>query len=92
MDKDEHANVLKKLLLWLEDHPEAEAQKIPEMCICFLNKAYSMEILNKVTNERKRSFRNSFRQVILHRNKIWPIPKQRSVTFAEEATIYCINK
>lgn len=98
--EDQKTRILKQLLDWLDNNPNVDYLKVPEMCIYFLNRMDAENALQKVTLSRLNSFRNSLRKIsIRSSNRIAPnlisnteARARRSVTFNDQPIIYSINK
>lgn len=93
---------MRQLVSWLEEHPHAQAYKVPETCILLLNRLNTINVINEVTLSRKSSFRNSLRRLSMLSNKVSPAvlrksvitspqTEKRCVKFKEEPTVYCIG-
>ncbi|KAJ3663965.1 hypothetical protein Zmor_008178 [Zophobas morio] len=95
---DQQVKVMKQLLTWLDDHPDAHSLKIPEMSLRFLNNVANVNMMNEMTMSRASSFRNSLRRLSLITNRIAPALRadtsaklRRSVTFNDVPIIYRIK-
>ncbi|KAF5305627.1 hypothetical protein FQR65_LT07708 [Abscondita terminalis] len=95
INEEQKQQVIKRLLLWLEEHPSANAQKIPEMCAKFLNDAHNVNLVNNTNIVRKHSFRRSLRRLSMLSNRIFPMDSlgatKKSVHFREEPTVFSIS-
>ncbi|KAF5303982.1 hypothetical protein FQA39_LY01767 [Lamprigera yunnana] len=70
INEQQQQQALKKLIVWLEEHPKEDAQKVPEMCWNFLNNIFNSELINKSTLVRKGSFRRSLKRLSILSNKV----------------------
>ncbi|KAF2885543.1 hypothetical protein ILUMI_20611 [Ignelater luminosus] len=101
VNQEERIKVMRQLVSWLDEHPHAQAHKVPETCILLLNRLSTINVINEVTLSRKNSFRNSLRRLSILSNKVSPMVFRKAVTspqtekrcvkFKEEPTVYCIR-
>ncbi|CAH1367376.1 hypothetical protein MTP99_008603 [Tenebrio molitor] len=94
---DQQVKVMKQLLTWLDNHPDAHSLKIPELSLQLLHHAANANIMSELTVSRMNSFRNSLRRLSLITNRIAPTiaaqadRPRRSVTFNDIPTVYRIK-
>ncbi|KAK4876776.1 hypothetical protein RN001_009282 [Aquatica leii] len=96
VNEHQKQQVIKRLLLWIEENPYAESHKVPEMCIQFLNNAHNINLINSVTIIRKHSFRRSLKRLAMLSSRVFPLDStlstaQKCVHFRDEATIFSIT-
>ncbi|KAJ8970209.1 hypothetical protein NQ314_001356 [Rhamnusium bicolor] len=93
---DQQVQIMKQLLTWLDENPQADVLKIPNMTLRFINNTVTNNLINEANFSRMNSFRNSLRRLS---NKISLTPPninlgkvRRSVTFNDVPVIYRISK
>ncbi|KAJ8957528.1 hypothetical protein NQ318_020567 [Aromia moschata] len=96
---DQQVQIMKQLLTWLDDNPQADVLKIPEATLGLISNTITRNMMDEVNFSRMSSFRSSLRRFSIISNKIAPAPKcvtvdktRRSVTFNDVPVIYRISK
>ncbi|KAG5887422.1 hypothetical protein JTB14_024621 [Gonioctena quinquepunctata] len=92
----QRVEIMKKLINWLDENPNTDVQKIPEITLFLLHDSYTLNLITQMNFVRMESFRSSLRRLS---NKISPIslnvenrPRvSRSVTFHDIPLIYKIS-
>lgn len=99
INQEQQQKVIKQLLKWLDDNPNANGLELPAVCLNMLQQEKTEAMLNTVNLSRMSSFRNSLRRFSSMSNKVRPvahlmppenIEKRRSVTFNDVPTVYSI--
>ncbi|XP_023028504.1 uncharacterized protein [Leptinotarsa decemlineata] len=99
VSSDQQVEVMKKMIKWLEDNPDTDAPKIPEIVLSFLENSYMVNLISQANFSRMATFRNSLRRLSIISNRIVPFSTNvsyrsranRSVTFNDNPVVHKIS-
>ncbi|KAK5642023.1 hypothetical protein RI129_008190 [Pyrocoelia pectoralis] len=86
MSVGEQMKVMQSLTVWLEGHPFAPTEDIPDVCIGFLNKVQGVTILKCAHFTKVSRFRRSLRRF----TSLLVSNGRKRVKFADEPVVFCI--
>ncbi|XP_072385600.1 uncharacterized protein [Diabrotica undecimpunctata] len=92
---DEQVEILRKLIKYIDENPNTDVLKIPELTLDLINNMITFNIVNQTNFSRMSSFRNSLRRFSIGSIRISPhktVEKTRNVTFKDTPIVYKISK